>query len=102
MSLKAQLKGQQGCDLFWSAATREASGTNENFESTVLLRKSSGILNKTSEAVPGGLLQIGKLRGTRTSPGSTKREGNGAKEKKWIKKRDNCLNKKRRCCCTNV
>lgn len=77
MSLKAQLKGQQGCDLFWSVAMREASGTNENFESTVLLRKSSGVLNKTSEAVPDSLLQIGKLRGT----SSTMRERSRAKEK---------------------
>ena len=66
------------------------------------MNKRVSVWNKTSEAVSNALLQIGKPRGTRRYPKSTKRDRNRAKEEKQIQKRDNCLNEKLRCCCTDV
>lgn len=42
MSLKARLKGQQGCDLFWSTATKEARGPAGEFTIRRLTRAPLG------------------------------------------------------------
>lgn len=90
VSLKAQLKGQRGSDLFWSTITREASGTNGNFESSVLLKKELGgfLRNKTPEAVSNTLPQIGKPWGTRLVQ---RERRNRAKEKQLSTRKEEML-----------
>lgn len=85
MSLKAQLKGQRGCDLFWSTAAKGSCWNKWKTLNPLYYwekRKRDSVGIKPLEQYKTACCKLGKPRGTRWSPSSTKKKQNRAKEDK--------------------